>query len=1362
MLVIAGLLACAGPSARALNPERQITQYGHDSWNYQNGLPGGAVYDIVQIADGYLWLRQASGLLRFDGLRFTRVTPEVAGAPVQEDVRALALTADQRIVLRTRNRILYLADGKFSDAVPPTRLEDGFDRVVHPARDGTFWLGADSNIHRVRNGVLEPIAYGSGWISTFCEDRQGTLWIGAGTGLYRLRGDTLDLFPNGFNEGVEQRMLPGRVLRNDAGLEGAVTSLLEDRHGVLWLGTHRGLYRIENDTLVRDDPTAPVSTLHISTLLEDRQGNLWVGTDGHGLYRRARGTWSHYSSREGLGDDGVCSLFEDAEGSLWIGTRAGLDRLRDTPLTTITHREGLSHDNAVVVTEGVAGEIYVYTFGGGITVMRDGRFTSLNRQDGLGSNHAGTLHAAPDGTLWIGSERGLFSYAGGRIRHHPDHGLLGNSYISAVASDGEGIVLGTSQLSLYRYRSGVFEPYPLGVPTQRGPRGIKYVYAMHRDDEGTLWFAMTAGLWKVRAGQRPEQAERTGYDHPVHALYDDGLGYLWLCGPETRGIVRLRKLDNQIDIFPAEAGILSGNIGRVVTDAQHNLWLGTDHGIVRIARGDIDAYAEGRAQTLATRVYGMVDGMKTDECAGSDQQPSAWRAKDGRLYFGTRKGLVVVEPDHLPRNLRIPPVVVENLVVDRRILPASGPVELPPGTANLEVYYTALSLLAPGRVHFKYQLEGFDRDWIDAGTRRTAYYTHLPPGKYRFRVIASNDDGIWNETGAAVSILLRPRLHQTVWFYVVCGLAVALLAFGLHRFRVRRLRRREAELVATVNERTATLRAEVAEHAEARRELQTYREYLEQLVTERTSALQESNLQLQREISERRLSEARYRSFFNDDLAGAFIATAAGTVVTYNPSFARMFRIDTSTTPAPLDFIRLFPNRADALSLVERLTQAGRLDNLELDLRRLDGASVSAEANLIASFAPRGELTEIKGYLVDTTERKRLETQLRQSQKMEAIGQLAGGVAHDFNNLLTAIIGSTDCILEDSAHLPEISRLAHDIREAGQRAASLTRQLLTFSRKQVLQPRTILINDVVVEMDSMLRRLLGEDIHLTCELAPDLPSVRADPSQMQQVLLNLTVNARDAMHRGGSLVIRTGTVSLSAPRTEANQTIPAGDFVRLSVIDSGSGMTAEVEAHLFEPFFTTKGVGKGTGLGLSTVYGIVQQSSGIITWETQPERGTAFHIYLPVVPGAPQPTPVPGSRSPFEQRHETILLVEDNELVLSVTLRYLRNCGFTVLPAENASAALQRCSEVQGRIDLLVTDLIMPDMNGKELADRITALHPQVKVLFMSGYTGDALGRVGEISDRVLLEKPFTASALIRRVCEVLDAPAGGAPVPPR
>jgi PAS domain S-box-containing protein len=436
---------------------------------------------------------------------------------------------------------------------------------------------------------------------------------------------------------------------------------------------------------------------------------------------------------------------------------------------------------------------------------------------------------------------------------------------------------------------------------------------------------------------------------------------------------------------------------------------------------------------------------------------------------------------------------------------------------------------------------------------------------------------------------------------------------------------------------------------------------------------------------------------------------------------------------------------------VRRLVELGEpVPLIEEKIVRLDGTTVDVEISA-SPFLDEG-VTAIQVVCRDVSDRKKLEQQYHQAQKMEAIGQLAGGVAHDFNNLLTIISGYSELLVSRFPANDPTRGLIQEIHKAGERAALLTRQLLSFSRKAVIEPRVLDLNAIVTDTEKMLRRLIGEDIGLTTVLDPALGQVKADAGQIEQIIVNLAVNARDAMPKGGKLTIETHNVELDESYAAMHPEVKPGPYVMLAVSDTGCGMSEETKARIFEPFFTTKGVGKGTGLGLATVFGIVKQSGGHVGVYSEPGRGATFKVYLP-----PVEERVPSGKSLHGLKvaphgSETILLVEDEDAVRGITRLALQMHGYTVLEAKNGAEALKFCEQRQGPIHLLITDVVMPDMGGREVAESMTAFKPGIKILYLSGYTDDAVVRHGILQAEVaFLQKPFSPIALANKVREVLD-----------
>jgi PAS domain S-box-containing protein len=503
--------------------------------------------------------------------------------------------------------------------------------------------------------------------------------------------------------------------------------------------------------------------------------------------------------------------------------------------------------------------------------------------------------------------------------------------------------------------------------------------------------------------------------------------------------------------------------------------------------------------------------------------------------------------------------------------------------------------------------------------------------------------------------------------------------------------------------------------------------------------------------AELRDSEERYRLLFERNLAGVYRSTVDGRMLECNRAFAKMMGYSSPAEVLAQPAVAFHADSHARETFVARLRREGSLLNLENQGRRKDGSLIWVIENVSIIGSEDATNDVLLGTVIDMTERRKLEEQLLQSQKMEAVGRLAGGIAHDFNNLLTAVAGYTELLLGQLEEGDPRREFAEEIREAGKRAAALTQQLLAFSRRQVLEPRVLDLNAVISNMEKMLRRVIGEDVDLMTSLSPGLWRAKADPAQIEQAILNLVVNARDAMPRGGQLTLETANVELDARFASG---VP-GPHVMLAVSDTGVGMDTEQQARLFEPFYTTKERGKGTGLGLSTTYGVVKQSGGSIWVYSERGQGTTFKIYLPQCEeplDAPHEAPLPAI--PLTGT-ETALLVEDEPEVRRLVEKILGMQGYTVMSAASPAEAIAHSRGHSGAIEILVTDVIMPGMNGRELARVLSTARPSLRVLYMSGYTDAVIAQQGILEPgTAFLSKPFTPDALARKVREVLDAPS--------
>ena len=541
--------------------------------------------------------------------------------------------------------------------------------------------------------------------------------------------------------------------------------------------------------------------------------------------------------------------------------------------------------------------------------------------------------------------------------------------------------------------------------------------------------------------------------------------------------------------------------------------------------------------------------------------------------------------------------------------------------------------------------------------------------------------------------------------------------------------------------------------------------FQEQGETREFQAVIQDITQRKRSENALRKSEERFRSYFELGLIGIAVTSPYKACLEVNDELCRILGYDRNEL-LQMSWTKL-THPDDLAAEVGQINQvlAGECDGYSLDKRfiRKDGQIVHATVSVRCVRRTDGSVDYLLALLQDVTKRKRLEAQLLQSQKMETVGKLAGGVAHEFNSLLTAIIGQSDLLLRDLLPGNPLCKNATEIRKAADRAATLTRQLLAYGRKQILQPKILNLNTVLVGMENTLRHLLGRNTDVRVVPTANLGAVKADIGQIEQVIMNLVMNAADAMPNGGKLTLETANILLDQEHVTHFSELKAGDYVMFAISDTGIGMTEEIKARIFEPFFTTKNIGQGTGLGLSTCYGIVKQSGGHISVYSELGRGTTFKVYLPQVELPAKLPALPSLDTPELPRGtETILLVEDNPALRELATTLLQRLGYTVLAAADGIAALSRLNEPGiGKVDLLFTDVVMPHLSGQELAAQVQALSPPTRILFTSAYTANAIFHQGLLApDVALLQKPFTPSALANKLRAVLDQPAAPPPAP--
>jgi len=763
-------------------------------WEASAGLPQNSVQTVLQTRDGYIWLGTEEGLVRFDGERFkvfdNNNTPGLPG----KDVKALFEAPDGSLWIGMVGGLARLNDGHFTAYSLANGLPHDWILTVTGDRAGNVWLGTSGGgLLRFKNGKSTAFTSLNGLPDNFVwavtETRDGSLWIGTSGGLTRMTGDRLVTYTT-----------------RDGLPDNHVNALWEDREGSLWIGTAKGLVKSRGAAFETYTTRDGLSNDGVSALYEDAGGSLWIGTDG-GVSRRTGRGFDRFSAKDGLNHNSVASLTGDREGNLWIGTNGGgVTKLTERSFSTLSREEGLSSEVARTLLEGRDGTIWIGTQGGGLNRVKDGRVVSTyTMRDGLPGDTVTALLERADGSVWIGAG-GLASLQRGRVSAvRPDQ--FQSDPIRALFEGRDGALwVGTSGAGLKILKDG-------HVTVWNARNGLSdVVRSFYEDPNGTVWVGSDAGLSRYVNGRFETFGAKQGvFGKGVMTISGDPDGTIW-AGTYGGGLYRYK--DATFTRYSTANGLFDDNVFQIVDDRQGSLWMTCNRGVFRVSKQTLLDLAERRVNAITSASFGGADGMRSAECNGN-AQPAGIRARDGTLWFPTIKGAVSVRPDTLIVNRLPPAVVIEWLVADRKPVALSGDIRVAPGHGELDFRYTALSFVVPASVRFKYRLKGFDRDWVDAGPRREARYTNLPAGSYQFQVVAQNNDGVWNDQGATVSVRIEPHFYETTLFYAAAALTIALAIGGLFRLRVHRIRQQAAALEQIVEDRTRALREEVSERRRA-------------------------------------------------------------------------------------------------------------------------------------------------------------------------------------------------------------------------------------------------------------------------------------------------------------------------------------------------------------------------------------------------------------------------------------------------------------------------------------------------------------------------------------------------------------------
>jgi len=1164
----------------------------HRAWGTKDGLPQNTVLAMLQTRDGYLWMATQEGLARFDGVTMKQFNKR--NTPCLEDhwiTKMVQMPGGSVWLLPFHGRPVQLAKGDFRCDPMPAGVPSQSITAIEPAAGGGTWFAASGeglflvhgdHIVRVYRGVghdrLTSVRFRDLTLA-----RDGTLWVSTdGGGVNHID-----------NTGAVRAFDTASGLASDV-----VSEVVEARDGTIWVATSHGVDRIVRGQV---EHVGVVPSVVVHALTEDSRGTMWFGTE-NGLFRLRGGRVDAYTEQDGLSGRIATSLLEDREGDLWVGAFMGVDfgveRFSDGLFTPYATAEGLENAQVWSVLEDAPGRVWIGTESGGLSRLENDVMTTFGRSE-LGDDSVRSLYRGRDGTLWVGTYRaGTRRMRGAAFEPVGSDDQRCDANVVAIAEDARGAVwIATRGLLddrvgvLCRLEGGTFRVVERGDGWKEDFFGC-----MLGTRDGRLIVCSSSGLREIRGDRLKTYTRRDGLSSDfLLAAYEDADGALWI-GTGGGGLNRLK--DGVFASATTAQGLFDDTVFGIVEDDAGNLWLSCNRGIFRVSKRELDDLFAGRTKAIESIVYGVEHGMRSAECNGGSQYP-AWRATDGRLWFATMKGAVVVDPRHLATNLLRPEVIVERFAADEQQRAIGAGLTLEPGSRALEFTYTATSLISSERVRFKYMMEGFDSDWIDAGTRRTAYYTNLPPGAYRFRVIAANSDGVWNDAGASVDFYLRPQFYQTWWFSLSCVALVLSLVLAAHRMRVRHMRSRE--------------------------------KLLQQRVAQRT-----------RQIAE---TESYSRAIVGNVGEGIVTFDGLGHISRWNAAAERIFAYSADEVIGKTAAILGIDDASDV--------NTAALPTVVVQARRKDGAVIPLEIHATAANSDRDSMTI---WLVrDLTEARRAEAKVAAMQReliatsrRAGMAQVATSVLHNVGNTLTSVNLSAHLVLdtlrgsrvlglgkvlevlppdpEDLAvfltatdkgrHLPAYLATLSDVIQGERQAAiqeleSMGRgieHIKAIVRAQQSNARVRGVDEWLA-LSELLDAALGFERSL-CETAgvtvrkdyADMPPVCVDRNRLLEIVLNLLVNAREAVVDAAAPGARMITVRtrLVDDRTFA-----------VDVRDTGVGIARDNLTRIFNLGFTTKPDGHGFGLHGSSCSAV--ELGGRLSADSDgPATGATFTLTLPI------------------------------------------------------------------------------------------------------------------------------------------------------
>jgi PAS domain S-box-containing protein len=1300
-LVILIALASSG-TVLALEPAREPTWHAVDNWRQPQGLPQNSVVSVLRTRDGYLWVGSKGGLSRFDGVRFTTFDDRDKNKLRENEVWALVEGRDSSLWIGTYGGgVSRLRDGKFTIYTTREGLSNDFVTSLCEDGDGGILIGTDRGLSRFKDGSLTNYSVNDGLYSA---------------GIRSLYNDGENGILIGCSKGGLNRFKDGKIYRET--IEGPtpkveVRSIIRDRQKSVWLATYDGLFRIRGGKSTRFTTIDGLSSNQLLCVHEDAEGSIWLGTD-NGLNRYRNGEFSSYQVGDGFSSPGpINTIYSDPEGSLWIGFRSqGLARMRRGQFVSYTTRDGLANAYVSTVLQDRNGNVWIGT-GQGLTGFRQGKFTTYE----VNKDRPSIVSLAEDreGNLWIGTDMGL--YRSRSASECTDRSCkpqfvpittagISSPYVRVITQDREGAIwIGTNSEGLIRYKDGQSTSYAAAEGLSNN-----FIRAISVDADGSLWIGTKGGgLNRFKDGRFTVYREKDGLaSDSVQSLFLDRTNTLWVA--TRQGLNRFK--DGKFTTYTVNDGLFTTFVYYFAEDDRGNLWMASGKGIFRVAKQQLNAFAEGMLRSVNSVAYGLEHGISST--VGSvGHNPAGFKTSDGRIWFATISGVCVVDPERLTTNTVPPPVHLEEVSVDGHNFDLSRTAEARAGRGDIVLRYTGLSFLAPEKVRFKYKLEGYDRDWVDAGDRREAYYNNIPPGQYTFRVIACNNDGVWNQTGETYTIRLAPHFYQTFWFYAVCILGLGLVVVTAHGLRIRGLKVREQQLGLLVEKRTS--------------ELEEQRTFLRSVIDLNPSFIFAKD------------REGRF-TLANQALANAYGTTADNLIGKADADFSLQ---EKELEALRNDDLQVLDSKKEKFIPEEEFT------NSEGELRWL-------QVTKIPIISGDGQARQLLGVATDITLQKQAAIEMQRAKEAaeaatSAKSTFLANMSHEIRTPMNAVIGMTSLLL-DTDLTAEQSEFVETIRTGGDSLLTVINDILDFSKiesgKLDLELQPFSLNTCIEEaFDLLATRAAEKGLELAYIIDQHTPhAIVGDITRLRQILVNLTSNAVKFTQQG-EVVLSVGSAPVAEGRCE----------LHFAVSDTGVGIPEDKIGLLFRSFSqvdpsTTKHYG-GTGLGLAISKRLSEMMGGSMWVESTPGVGSTFHFTIKAEPAAGQRREYPGGADP-QFMGKRVLIVDDSRINRKILTTQTRSWGMMSVAVASGQEALSLIGQGE-EFDLALLDMHMPAMDGLMLASEIRKHKscgelPLVMLSSGIGSKRELAAELGEDLFAEFLSKPIKPALLYGSLSRVL------------